>query len=591
MRSKIIPRALVPCLALAVLQVVLGPPPARAGDLLSEDVLCNRAQLVGLLERARVRAPVEAPGNPARPRPTTLFVTYSSPYGFYQGLALDGPWHNLPGGGSSLMPEYHLAFGLNPTLRTVLLNPERPMLDQIGLAREESNTTRVSAGSAHALTLTLDPTLASALGTPPNPAALLEIDNLADGAAGRHSSDSKPGRGLAVNGITDLCPGRFTARDLEVFAILQRTLRVRAHGADFDDDVEIALYRGQADGTYVAEIFAVDTGGAVVGSLALSVEIRLDSTGRLGPGTVRGLAACGPGSGPPCSDLSLPFDVYLGPPALPGSEVFDPDGPDTVHLAFTPGGSPAPGDVASPVDFGALLDGSTWNRPDRFAAQCGHGNPDDLAATPRLSPLKELLAIRLSGEVAAPEALYRRIVADTEAMADLVPRAHTEGAVAASDPSVVDLTVGPGTAQAMLSGGYHAWSCLNTWYEEQQVSAGPAAAGGNQTVIVRFDGIYDTARVAQDYRGLPGVLAAGPAPPPPTVPGNLPPRLCATADGDTIHYVASGPAVERADGTVRPVEFFYFVSSAAGEVTLEGTYNAGANPFVQPTWATLYGDC
>ncbi len=587
MRSKTIPRALLFCFLTALLQVAFAAPPARAGDLLSEDVLCNRAQLVALLGRARV----EVPGDPALPRPTTLFLTYSSPFGFYQGLALDGPWHNLPGGASSSMPEYHLAFGLNPTLRTILLNPERPVLDQIGLAREESNTSRVPAGSAHVLTVTVDPTLASALGMPPDPAALLEINNLADGAALRRSSDSKPGRGLAVDGITDLCPGRFTARDLEVFAILQRTLRVRAHGDAFDDDVEIALYRGVADGTYVAEVFAVDTAGRVAGSVALAVETGLDATGHLGPGMIHGLPACGPGNGPPCSDVSLPFDVYLGPPALPGSETFDANGPDTIHLAFTPGGPPAPGDISSPVDFGALLAGTTWNQRDRFAVQCGQGNPDDLAATPRLSPLKELLAIELSGEVAAPETLYRRIVADTEAMAGLVPRAHTEGAVAATDPSVIDLTVGPGTAQAMLGGGYHAWDCLNTWYEEQQVSAGPAAAGGNRTVIVRFDGIYDTARVAQDYRGLPGVLAAGPAPPPPTVPGNLPARLCATADGDTIHYVASGPPLERPDGSMRPVEFFYFVSSGAGEVTLQGTYNAGANPFIQPAWATLYGNC
>ncbi len=260
-RLKPLPRALVPTLVplLALVGLAVSPPrPARATDLLSEDVACNRTQLAALLGRARIET------SPGLPRPTTLFLTYSSRYGFYQGLALDGPWRNREGGYLDLMPEYHLAFSLNPTLRDVLLNPERPLLDQVGLAREESNTTRVPAGSPHLLTLTVDPTLASSMGATPDPAALLAINDLADGAAGRRSSDSKPGRGLALDAITSLCHDRFTARDLEIFTILQRTLRVEAHGPDFDYDTEIALYRGEADDTYVAEVFAVDPSGQTV---------------------------------------------------------------------------------------------------------------------------------------------------------------------------------------------------------------------------------------------------------------------------------------------------------------------------------------
>ncbi len=589
MRSKPSARALLPILAVLALvaQAALLSSAARGSDLFSEEVACNRAQLVALLGRARV----ETPPGLAPPRPTTLFLTYSSRYGFFQGLALDGPWHNETDGSAVVMPEYHLAFGLNPTLRDILLNPERPLLDQVGLAREESNTTRVPAGSPHVLSVTLDPTLASSLGAQPARAALLVINNLADGAAGRRSSDSKPGRGLAVDHVTDLCHARLTERDLQVFAILQRTLRVRAHGPGFDYDTEIALYRGAADGSYLAEAFAVDPAGAEVGSVALAVEIGLDAGGRLGQGMVRGLPACLPGSSPPCSALALPFDVFLAPPSFPGGGEFDAEGPDTVHLSFTPGAPPAPDDVAAPVDFGALLSGTTWNRPDRFALQCGHGNPDDLAATPRSAPLKELLAIELSGEIAAPETLYRRVVADTEAMASLAPDAHTEGAAPKVDPSAVALTVGPTTAQAMLDGTYHDWDCLATWYQADSVRQGEPAAGGERRVIVTFDGIYDTAQVAQDYRGLPGVLAAEPAPLATGNPGDLPARLCATDQSGTIHYVATGPPVLEPDGHARPEQFFHFVSTGAGEVTLENTYNAAANPFIQPDWVTLYGDC
>lgn len=586
MRSKPSARALLPVLALLALVAVLSSP-ALASDLLSGEVACNRAQLVALLGRTQV----ETPEGPALPRPTTLFLTYSSRYGFYQGLALDGPWRNRADGSSVSMPEHHLAFGLNPTLRDVLLNPERPLLDQIGLAREESNSTRVAAGSSHVLTVTIDPTLASSMGARPARAALLVINNLDDGAAARRSSDSKPGRGLAVDHVTDLCHSRFSERDLEVFSILQRVLRVRAHGQDFDYDTEIALYRGATDDTYLAEAFAVDPAGEEAGSVGLAIEIGLDGSGRLGQSMVRGLRTCLPGTPPPCSALSIPFDVFLGPPTFPGAEGFDPDGPETVHLSFAPGHPPAPDDVAAPVDFGGLLSGTTWNRPDRFAAQCGHGNPDDLAATPRSAPLKELLAIELSGEIVAPEALYRRVASDTEAMAGLAADAHTEGAVPKVDPSAVALTVGAQTAQAMLDGSYHDWDCLASWYQAQSVREGDPAAGGARRIIVSFDGIYDTAQVAQDYRGLPGVAAADPVPVATGNPGDRPPRLCATEDGDTIRYVASGPPVLEPDGKKRPEQFYFFVSTGAGEVTLEDTYNAGSSPFIQPSWMTHYGDC
>ncbi len=117
-------------------------------------------------------------------------------------------------------------------------------------------------------------------------------------------------------------------------------------------------------------------------------------------------------------------------------------------------------------------------------------------------------------------------------------------------------------------------------------------------MIVTFDGIYDTAQVAADYRGLPGVVAAeaaplgtGPAPLPPEGPADVPPRLCATDVAGTIHYVASGEPVIGPDSSSRPEIYYYFVSTSAGAVTLEDTYNAAANPFIQPAWASRYGDC
>lgn len=566
-------------LALLLLLLPALSAPLSAARLLPDEVSCNRQQLNDLLDRIELTTPAQ-PG-----ASTAVFATYSSRFGFFQGLALTSQWPTSTA--NPPMPEHHLAFSLNPTLREILLNPERLPLAQIGIAREESGTDRLPAGARGTLRLTLDPTAGA--GSPA--AARLVINNLGTAEPGARTSDSKPGRGLAADGITSPCHTALSELDLTVLTLLQRTLRVRALGGT-PVRSKIALYRGKEEGRFIAEarLFG-GAGGGGLGTVVVELTVETDPAGRLAGGTIALGAPCGPGVGAPCTQatLSAPIEIFLVAPSFPGRTVWEPTAPDSVRVVLDPGaGGGNPSDAA--VSWNALLAETTWNRRIRFAERCGLGNPEDLAATPRAAPGLEILAIRLSGAVAAPADLYRRLSLDAAAIADEAPAAETGGIVQpAVEPSTIGLTVGALTYDAMVGGSYTAWDCLNSWYESVDIRFAPGPGAGG-TVRITFGGVYDTAQVAAEYAALPGVQTAGTVAAPAS-PYAAPPRLCATAEGNVIHYVATGPAIAHPVGKPRPVEFYYFVGTAPGEVTLEDTYNALSDPFIQPPWASLYGDC
>ena len=164
-------------------------------SLISQQVACNEGQLGRLLERTTTTG--DSLENPGAPALTTL-VSYSNAVGFYDGLALTDEgvrcFATLPPLGT---PEYYLAFNINPSLRTLLLNPERPQLDQVELSREETSSNFVKPDDNNQIILSINPTLADSANS-----GLLTINNFVVPPVGSPyngfiPSSTKPGRDSA----------------------------------------------------------------------------------------------------------------------------------------------------------------------------------------------------------------------------------------------------------------------------------------------------------------------------------------------------------------------------------------------------------
>lgn len=176
-------------------------------------------------------------------------------------------------------------------------------------------------------------------------------------------------------------------------------------------------------------------------------------------------------------------------------------------------------------------------------AHCGQGSFADLQASPRAHPDLEAFAAVLSGTVAAPQAVYDRVVADV-------------ASIGAQNPDLRNVTFQPGymlqtlnldldsaAAAATLGGTYTAWDCLNRRYGVQHVEEAPP---GNRATLY-FTKVLNLRRLIEDYKKLPGVLAAGPEFGPPfpiPVPVMIPNTYCGRSEGNlTKYYVRSGGSI------------------------------------------------
>lgn len=355
MKSPSVVRA---CALALALSPVLAAPPAEAqdGTLTGTEVACNEGQLMDLLERMRVTHPAGV----TNARSTTLFLTYSNQFGFYEGLVVSNQSPLTAANAGAAAPETLLAFHVNPSVRRLLLNPERQPLDQVSLEREDTGSTFVAPNSPDAVILTLNPTLASdqEAGN-----ARLQINNFLMPATGQTcngflSTSIRPGRGLTQLGLTTPCHTAFTEQDRTVFALLQRMLRVQVGGAGGARDSEVAIYRGEEPGTYRIDIYPVAADGTTsLGHAALVLTVETDGAGALTGGQLALLDACAGGATSGCSNAAVPIQVFLFPPVFAGTEV-RLSSAATVTLNATPG---ATGATPVEVDFGQLLAGTTWN--------------------------------------------------------------------------------------------------------------------------------------------------------------------------------------------------------------------------------------
>lgn len=347
---KLFHRGLMSFLILGALAVALPAQAQLTNELDTTQVTCNEQQLEQILRLMTL----ERRNNNNPNRSLTLLMTYSNEVGFYEGLAVmnQTPLRANATVGAQAS-EHFLAFHLNPDIRQLLSNPERPQLAQVSLVREETASNLVGGNSANGLILSLNPTL-----DPDADEALLEINNFqATGqACGQaRSADIKPGRGLIAAGLTQSCHQQLTDFDRHVFAILERIVRVQVSGNQ-NVDTKVAIYRGEDPLTYRIDVYPLSATGAMSGKVALELDLQADSQGRISTGELRILPPCiggTPQTG--CSSSTVNLEVFLLAPVFGGVQSRLASGPG-VSIVFA-GTSPAP----VPVDFGDLLSDTTWN--------------------------------------------------------------------------------------------------------------------------------------------------------------------------------------------------------------------------------------
>ncbi|MFP3939084.1 MAG: hypothetical protein ACOC7L_01705 [Acidobacteriota bacterium] len=572
---------------LAPLALLLGLAPGSApaahaderNALTPAQVSCNRAQLHALLERVEV----ETAGGPAS-RAQSVFVTYANRSGFYEGLVVGTPWTREVrafAAPEEPVPEVHLAFHLNPDVRTLLLNPERIPLDQLSLTRETSTSNLVPPGDGLATVLRLDPTLSPSPGGPGD----LVIDNL-DGAPpdgpGPRAADTKPGRGLTEAGLTDLCHGRLTGLDRRVFSILQRTVRVEL--ADLQRslryDTRIAILRAEEPEEYLADVYLVDpeSGELYPEPLELRIEASLDSEGRLAAGRIEAGMVPTPGT------AQAEGAVHAVRPVFPGVEA-GYETLATVQVTSDPEATPGVPPVAG-FDWRDVLSETAWKPARPAPKECGLGTAAEIAATPRADENLELLALALSPGVTAEQEIYDRLVRDVTAIRELEP---AEGVSLENVPFLafhtgrtLILTVdGLETFRAMEEDEYDAWDCLNDWYGFEGAEFDAASPAEHPWVLVRLKGLYALDLVAAEYEALPGVVSAQPERIDRPAIGFLP-SLCASVDGATYRYFFDHP-----QGSAL---LYHYRVTADGEVELVGVHDqqSAAPP---PPWLSLREEC
>jgi hypothetical protein len=150
--------------------------------------------------------------------------------------------------------------------------------------------------------------------------------------------------------------------------------------------------------------------------------------------------------------------------------------------------------------------------PKPPAPRCGShvlmSSKEAMAQTPRPDVDAERLAVRVSKELVAAEGDYTRIKADLKAI-----RAFAKG-----DPGAkrtwprlavqsVTLQMKPKAIEALRSGTYKGFDCLNAWYGG---TLAPVASSID-LVFINFKGWYHGKQIAKAYRGLPDIIFSEPS--------------------------------------------------------------------------------
>jgi hypothetical protein len=351
-------RTVYSCAVILIALIAFGHPVAAEDltqPLTAEEVACNEKQIERLLQR--MNAAKELYFTPQLP--TTLLVSYSNSVGFYDGLLLTEQAFRL--GPGEIPPtdyqEHYLAFNINPSIRTVLLNPGRPEIAQVSFNREQSSSNLVASGSYFDLILTLNPTLGDG--------DSLVINNFEEPAPGTPyngflANSTKPGRGLIADGLLTPCHQKLTDFDRHVFSVLQRMVRGRDEAAFFRPDMEFSIFRGEDPKTFRINFYPIYEHFEPGGRMGVELKMTWTPEGKLTTAVMKALPACAVAGQLGCTAIKeiVPL-VFLIPPLFGGNQYYDGSADENGVAYVWHEGPSAP----VTINLEALLAHTTWNEP------------------------------------------------------------------------------------------------------------------------------------------------------------------------------------------------------------------------------------
>jgi len=326
-----------------------------------EEVECDRQQLEHLALRMVV-SEVE-PGAEAL-NPSLFLWRQASGGASYSGLAVTDSVREDSLG--KIRDERQLSIEMVFGEKGDLLDPRRPLLPHVTIARRSQDSNLVVATSEPWMTITME--VAALVEDPYVPKIPLAVNSLKTNSGRRQplSAADALGRGLLADGLTRPCHAKLTAFDERIFRILSRTLRLTRWftllGAGPNDPTawNIVLFRGGDPHLYRGTILGYqrvrnDDGTTTFNRLeltALEFEIHWDAEGRLTDGEIRLFPQ------PHTGRLS----IFLLPPMLPGRDQQREGtfaGKPYLRFDYTD----APSNIlTAPVNWGDLLANSSWNQ-------------------------------------------------------------------------------------------------------------------------------------------------------------------------------------------------------------------------------------
>ncbi len=213
----------------------------------------------------------------------------------------------------------------------------------------------------------------------------------------------------------------------------------------------------------------------------------------------------------------------------------------------------------------------------------GLASAEDIAATPLDDTDLEQLALCLSGEFIAPEAVYDRVVADVAGIRGLEPAITDVTTRFFQDSKSLVVQFDVDTFPATIAGDYHGWDCANALYGFGLADSWDSI----EAVVLESKGIYNVSYLVPVYEALPGIVLAE--------------TYSVDLDGSTIrgviaedgyHYVFEIGGGDCPSGCTEG-EDFHFRSTAPGVVELVDTFSWNTNEAWPewPDWYATYNVC
>lgn len=166
------------------------------------------------------------------------------------------------------------------------------------------------------------------------------------------------------------------------------------------------------------------------------------------------------------------------------------------------------GAILAPCFLAALLLCGCGNNPVSSKSD----EPEDISATPRADAEAEEMALYISRQLVAPEALYQRVKTDLLEIRTLfADSGHLPDVAFAmwTPPGQVLLKISTTLLNDSTTAAFHHFDSLNTYFRLESVHTYQYLS---QYYKLRFYGLLHAVRLAQAYREVDGILSASAGP-------------------------------------------------------------------------------